>query len=188
MNESLKNIVKLIQSLFKDKELVKEDMMSVALDVDYHEGGYWGVSPLFFKDLVNYKVITPDTLNLIAALKELNVISAVVTEFGPGCDVKEHSDADLIKSEHIIRMFIPLEPNYRYKFSGMFFEDGYTINDSKHFYNEAIIFVPTLNHSFKNFSEKSQFFIIADVATDDKKLTKEFWDSYLYFSVSNYIR
>ena len=51
-----------------------------------------------------------------------------------------------------------------------------------------INFVPTLNHSFKNFSDKSQFFIIADVATDDKKLTKEFWDSYLYFSVSNYIR
>lgn len=188
MTRSLGNLTSLCQELFTFKDLSKEDMMSVSLDVDYYKGEFWGVSPLFFKDLINYKIITEDSLKLINALKQFNVISAVVTEFSAGCDVLKHSDADLIQSPHIIRVLIPLELRYRYNFSGMYFEDGATTDEQRDFGNETIVFVPTIDHSFKNLNSFSQFFIIADISTDDSKLTKEFWDSYLYFSISNYIR
>ena len=83
-------------------------------------------------------------------------------------------------------MIIPLEEDSTYSFSGTYIEDKQIVTKDNVVLNEPTLFLPYQEHSFRNISDKSLYFILADI-TNKKELDSKFWDNYLKFSIGRYI-
>lgn len=172
-----------------DKEFFDSFLnFKVESDVDYFEGD-WFCCPLFVKNLCNYSLIKDSysPVEIITFLKKLNFIGANVNLFGPNTKVFDHTDADLLRSKAVTRIFIPLEPNYVFEYSGSIYRDKKVITVHKEvFKDEMVIFSPRESHSYTNLSDKNQYFLIGDLA-DSSKLDSNFWNNYLYMCAKHYI-
>lgn len=154
---------------------------------DYYKGN-WKTSNLFLKNLCNFDLIEKDLsfMDMISILKSIGCISASISKFSPGTIVYTHTDEDLINSNEVLRMIIPLDISSEYVFSGTYVENKKIIVRDNSVLAEPILFIPQQEHSFINKSKNDLYFILADV-TNKPELPKFFWDNYIKFSIGRYI-
>ena len=180
------SVFKELQNKF-NKDVYNLNCKLIDNEDDYYKGK-WETSNLFLKNLCNLDLIKEDYefIHMILLLQSIGCVSASISKFSKNTIVYTHTDEDLINSKDIIRMIIPLEEDSTYSFSGTYIEDKQIVTKDNVVLNEPTLFLPYQEHSFRNISDKSLYFILADI-TNKKELDSKFWDNYLKFSIGRYI-
>lgn len=167
---------------------IKPFLKRLSAEEEYFKGS-WDQTGFFIKNLVNLDIVLTDNyfLNLANLLKSHGIVGASFNKYSAGTHVLEHTDSELIGSNHIKRFFIPLENHYSYLYSGTCLYEGVIQKVSDIVFNNDVLFIPQNLHSYKNLDDFDQYFIIADLSDSYENIPEGFWENYFKIAVQYYI-